>query len=479
MNMMNMNAPTIPLCVDLDGTLICGDLLLESTLLLIKRNPLYVFLIPWWLLHGKARLKAEIAKRVTLNPAALPYNEPFFTWIAAQKVNGRPLWLCTASNHRLAESVASHLGIFDGVISSSDTENMSGRNKAMRLVQKFGARRFDYCGNDPMDLDVWRVSQGAIIVNGSPDLEAQAKSHTKILFSFPKRSRLVRAAMKALRPHQWAKNMLLFIPLAAAHQVGDLDMFLNACLAFVAFGLCASSVYLLNDMLDLEADRQHLRKKHRPFAAGDLSLLFGFILVPSLFAAAVAVALELPHDFLVVLLCYYALTLAYSFGLKCVELVDTIMLAALYTIRIVAGAAAVGVPLTFWLLLFSVFLFLSLALVKRYAELDLMLRQGKGKAAGRGYLVEDLSILNSLGSASGYICIIILALYINSPDVEALYNHPQLLWLLCILLLYWISHVWLKAHRGAMHDDPLVFALKDRTSVVVGLLAAITVMAAV
>jgi 4-hydroxybenzoate polyprenyltransferase len=474
-----MNSSVTPLCVDLDGTLINGDLLLESLLLLIKRNPLFLFMIPWWLLHGKATLKAEIAKRISLNPAALPYNEAFYTWISAQKSTGRQVWLCTASNHRLAEKVATHLGIFDGVISSSDTENMSGKIKAKQLVEKFGTRMFDYCGNHQVDLDIWRVSQGAIMVNASPHLERQAKSHTKILFSFPKQSRVLRSAMKALRPHQWVKNLLLFIPLAAAHQANNFDMALDAGIAFLAFGLCASSVYLLNDMLDLEADRQHQRKKHRPFAAGDLSLLVGFALAPILLATAIALALQLPRDFLLVLLCYYVLTLAYSLGLKRIVLVDTIALAGLYTIRIIAGAAAVAVQLSFWLLLFSIFLFLSLALVKRYAELDSMLRQGKLKAAGRGYLVEDLTILDTMGAAAGYMCVIILALYINSPDVEALYSRPQIIWFLCVLLLYWISRVWLRAHRGTMNEDPLVFALKDPVSLVIGALAAVTVVAAV
>jgi 4-hydroxybenzoate polyprenyltransferase len=430
-------------------------------------------------LHGKAALKAEIAKRVTLNPAALPYNEAFCSWVSAQKESGRPIWLCTASNHRLAIKIADHLGIFDGVISSSDTENMSGHNKAKQLVAKFGSHMFDYCGNHSVDLPIWSVSQGAIIVNAGTHLEEQAKSLTKVLLSFPRKSRILRSAMKALRPHQWVKNLLLFIPLAAAHKADNLGMLLNAGIAFVAFGLCASSVYLLNDMLDLEADRQHHRKKFRPFAAGDLSLLVGFSLAPLLLAAAIALALQLPPNFLLVLLCYYALTLAYSFGLKRVVLVDTIALASLYTIRIVAGAAAVDVPLSFWLLLFSIFLFLSLALVKRYAELDAMLRQGKLKAAGRGYLVEDLTILDSMGAASGYLCVIILALYINSPDVKVLYSHPQVIWFLCVLMLYWISRVWLKAHRGTMHDDPLVFALKDPGSLAVAALAAATVIAAV
>jgi 4-hydroxybenzoate polyprenyltransferase len=474
-----MTASSLPLCIDLDGTLISGDLLLESLLLLIKRNPLYVFLIPFWLLRGKAALKAEIAKRIVLDPAALPYNETFCTWIAEQKANGRPLWLCTASNRRLAERVASHLGIFDGIISSSDTENMSGKNKAKQLADKFGVHRFDYCGNHPVDLAIWRVSQGAIVVSGSPHLERQAKSLTSHYASFPKQHRIVHAVIKALRLHQWVKNLLLFIPLAAAHKLGNTGLLVNVLIAFFAFGLCASSVYLINDMLDLEVDRQHPHKKKRPFAAGELSLLVGFILAPLLLAGAIALALLLPHDFLLVLLCYYAFTLAYSFGLKRVVLFDTLALAGLYTVRIVAGAAAVDVPLSFWLLLFSIFLFLSLALVKRYAELQVMSQQGKLKAAGRGYVVGDLAILHSMGTAAGYLCVLILALYINSPTVEMLYSHPHVIWLLCILLLYWISRVWLEAHRGNMHDDPVVFALKDRVSMGVAALAAVTVLTAI
>ncbi|CAN5126707.1 UbiA family prenyltransferase [soil metagenome] len=470
---------SVPLCVDLDGTLISGDLLLESLLLLIKRNPLYLFLIPLWLLRGKAALKAEIAKRVTLNPAALPYNLAFVEWIGQQKEKGRPLWLCTASNHRLADIVARHLGIFDGVISSSDIENMSGHNKARQLVEKFGPRKFDYCGNHTVDLPIWGVSQGAVVVNGSNSLVARAKTLTAICASFPKKSHLLRAGLKALRPHQWVKNVLLFIPLAAAHKLGSTALLIDVGIAFLAFGLCASSVYLLNDMLDLEVDRQHPRKKHRPFAAGDLSLLVGFGLAPTLLLGAVLLATQLPLRFLVVLLCYYMLTLAYSFVLKRIVLIDTIALAGLYTIRIVAGAAAVGVQLSFWLLMFSIFLFLSLALVKRYAELDTMLRQGKLLAAGRGYVVGDLATLLSMGSASGYLCVLVLALYINSPAVETLYTHPHMIWLLCVLMLYWISRVWLKAQRGTMNEDPVVFALKDPVSLGIFALGAATVIAAV
>jgi 4-hydroxybenzoate polyprenyltransferase len=242
-----------------------------------------------------------------------------------------------------------------------------------------------------------------------------------------------------------------------------------------AFCLCASSVYIINDLLDLEADRAHPRKSKRPFAAGDLSLAAGILLAPGLFVASVALALLLPDKFMLVFATYFALTLGYSFALKGRVLIDALVLAGLYTLRIIAGSAAVFVPLSFWLLLFSVFLFLSLAFVKRFAELDALRRRQGLRAAGRGYHVEDLPILQSLGTASGYLSVLVLALYINTPDIQNLYSRPKFIWMLCILMLYWVSRVWMKAQRGEMHDDPVVFALKDRVSLMIGLLAAITV----
>lgn len=470
---------TIPLCVDLDGSLIHSDLLLETFLLLIKRNPLYLFLIVFWLMGGKAALKAEIAKRVTLNPVALPYNHTFLQWLQVEKESGRPLWLCTASNYRLANLVADHLKIFEGVIASTDALNLSGRAKAKQLVEKFGTKGFDYCGNHRVDLDVWQDSQGAVVVNGNDALVQAAKKLTEVRATFPKTGRgLAYSLFKAVRLHQWAKNALVFVPLIAAHKLNDTFAIYQAFLAFLAFGFCASSVYLLNDMLDLEVDRQHPRKCKRPFAAGDLSLLVGLALVPLLLTGAIILAWGLPKLFWVVLAGYYALTVAYSFVLKSIVLVDTITLAGLYTVRIAAGAKAIDVSLSFWLLLFSIFLFYSLALVKRYAELDAMQRQGKLKAVGRGYHVEDLPILHSLGTAAGNLCVLVLALYINSPIVESLYRRPQIIWFLSVLLLYWISRIWLITHRGEMHDDPVVFALKDRVSLIIGVFAVITVIMA-
>jgi 4-hydroxybenzoate polyprenyltransferase len=289
----------------------------------------------------------------------------------------------------------------------------------------------------------------------------------------------VRAFIRALRPHQWAKNALLLVPLLAAHHLTAPGALLNALLAVAAFCLCASSVYVTNDLLDLASDRAHHHKSQRPFASGDLSLLAGLIMAPALLGAAALIAAMLPERFILVFATYFVLTLAYSLFLKGRVVVDALILAGLYTLRVIAGAGAVTVALSFWLLLFSVFLFLSLAFVKRFAELDALRRRERLNAAGRGYTVEDLPILQSLGTAAGYLSVLVLALYINSPDIQSLYQRPKVIWMLCVLMIYWISRVWMMAQRGQMHDDPVVFALKDRISIGVALLGALTVLVAI
>jgi 4-hydroxybenzoate polyprenyltransferase/phosphoserine phosphatase len=468
------------LCVDLDGTLIHSDLLLESLLLLLKQNPLYVFAAVLWLVRGgKARLKDEIAARVTLNPAALPYNTELIAWIEAERGTGREVWLCTAANERLANLVAQHVKLFDGVMASDARNNLAGQRKADQLVERFGRGEFDYCGNERRDLSIWSCARSAIVVNGSASLERQARAAVTIAKAFPARARILRAMVRALRPHQWVKNILLLVPLLAAHRLGELESLAYGLAGLVAFCLCASSVYLVNDMLDLEADRGHPRKSRRPLAAGDLPIALGLLLAPLLLGLAAAIAAFLPPKFQLCLAAYYILTLGYSLKLKRLLLVDAVALAGLYTLRIIAGAGAVTVALSFWLLLFSVFLFLSLAFVKRYAELDALRRQQKLQAVGRGYHVEDLAVLQSFGTAAGYLSVLVLALYINSPEIQALYSRPKAIWMLCVLMLYWVSRIWMTAHRGNMQDDPVVYALRDRVSLGIGLLAAITVAIAV
>ncbi len=467
-----------PLCVDLDGTLIRSDLLLESLLLLLKLNPLYLLYLPFWLFRGKAALKSAIAARVKINPALLPYNREVIEWLESERRRGRQVWLCTAADARLADAVARHLGLFTGVLASNARLNLAGERKRQALVARFGREAFDYCGNGERDLAVWRSARSAVVVTASRSLARQVEAHVPVLQTFATPFHPVRSFLRAIRPYQWVKNLLVLVPLLTAHRLGDPSRLATGLLAVVAFCFCASSVYLINDLLDVEADRAHPRKSGRPFAAGDLSLAAGFIVAPVLLLAAALISAFLPLKFQLALGAYFALTVGYSLRLKRILVIDAVALAGLYTLRIIAGAVAVRIALSFWLLLFSVFLFLSLALVKRYAELDALRRQQRLRAAGRGYRVEDLAVLQSFGTAAGYLSVLVLALYINSPEVAALYRHPKAIWMLCVLMLYWISRVWMTAHRGGMHHDPILYALRDRVSLALGAVAAVTLLIA-
>lgn len=473
-----MSNQPIPLCVDLDGTLIRSDMLFESALSLLRRNPLYLFSFVLWLARGRAHLKREIARRAEVDPATLPYDQRVVDWLR-EEAGTRPRVLCTASDASLAKSIAEHLGLFDEVMASDGETNLAGRHKGESLRQRYGDKGFDYAGNEHRDLHIWKHARKAIVVNAKNGLARAAGEHCEVERVFEPDGGGLKVWLKALRLHQWLKNLLVFLPLFAAHRVLEPAALIHGIVAFFAFSLCASGVYVLNDLFDLDADRRHPRKRLRPFAAGTLPLASGLAAAPLLTLAGLALALAVSLPFAGVLLSYYVLTLAYSLRLKRIVMLDVVVLAALYTVRIIGGAVAIGGGLSFWLLAFSMFLFLSLAMLKRYTELQSMLAAGKAQASGRGYAVEDVALIQSLGGASGYMSVLVLALYINSTASEALYRHQEVLWLLCPLLLYWISRVWLIAHRGGMHDDPVVFALVDRVSRVVLALCAIVVAGAI
>ena len=458
----------VPLCVDLDGTLIHSDLLVESAFALLRRNPLHLFSFVVWLASGRARLKREIAQRVTLDVARLPWDERVLAWLRADA--RRPRLLCTAADRRLAEEVAAHIGGFDEVLASDGTHNLGGRRKAELLLSRYGERGFDYAGNAATDLKVWRHARHAIVANATPRVLRRVGSTYMVERVFECRAGGLHAWARALRIHQWSKNLLLFVPLLAAHRVFDLAAVVATGLAFVAFSLCASAAYLLNDLLDLDADRRHPRKRLRPFAAGSLPLAAGLVAAPLLACAAVGLALLLPAGFLPMLLAYAATTLAYSFLLKRIALLDVLTLAALYTLRIIAGGEAIPVAISSWLLAFSMFLFLGLALVKRYAEVERVVAEAGTHIAGRGYHVAHRLPILLAGVASSAFSVVVLAFYIDSTKSAQLYASPHLLWLLTPLLAYWLARVWRIARAGRMHDDPVVFALTDRVSL--GVLAA-------
>ncbi len=475
-----MTKPAVaPLCIDCDGTLIRTDLLHEAVLLMLKQYPLGIFFLPFWLLKGKAYLKARIAEHVDFNWAVLPYREDIIALIQEARQEGTPVILVTASPEKWADGIAEHLGFFDDVLATRDKLNLSGKNKAQELVKLYGEHNFDYAGNAAADFPVWKAARGAIIVNNSKSFIKKARAtNTNIVKIVPSKSGGFLTYIKALRVHQWLKNFLIFVPLLAAHQMNNPNSLWQAVLAFFAFSTCASVVYIINDLLDLESDRQHIRKRKRPFAACTIPVVNGVILAPLLLGVSVILSLLLPPQFILVLALYFAMTVAYSVRLKRQVIVDVMMLASLYTMRIIAGAAATNITPSFWLLAFSMFIFLSLALVKRYSELLVTLEQNKDEAPGRGYAVTDLPVLMAIGVSSSMIAVLVFAFYLNLPEVNGMYPHKRWLWLISPILLYWLSRIWMKTHRGEIDDDPIVFAVKDWQSLVVFAICACCFVAA-
>jgi 4-hydroxybenzoate polyprenyltransferase len=465
----NASRQSVPLAagvlvVDLDGTLLKTDVLLESLLLLLRRQPRCFFLLPVWLLRGKAYFKRQVTRRVELDVRALPYREDLLEYLKSQRAAGRVVVLATAADEPCARRIADHLKLFDAVFASDGSINLSGEAKRLRLVAEFGERGFDYAGNSRSDLAVWSSARKAIVVDPGRGVRARLAGLAEVERAFEGHGRGLTEYCKALRPQHWIKNLLVFVPLFAAHRIHELRLLADAAVAFLAFGCCASSGYLLNDIFDLTTDRHHPRKRLRSFAAGILPLSYALVMAPVLLALSAVLAAQVSLLFLAVLGSYFALTVAYSLFLKTIVLLDVIVLAGLYTGRIIAGSAAVSIWPSYWLLAFSTFLFFSLALVKRCGELATMRRIDGYQAKARAYELSDGRMLAVMGTASGYMSVLVLALYITSGTAQALYGRYEFMWLLCPLLLYWISHVWLTEHRGKMHDDPLVFAMKNRTS---------------
>lgn len=440
----------------------------ESALRLLRDDPLRTLYIPWWLSRGKAALKRRLAGCVGFEPESLPYDDAFVDWLRLQRGEGRRLILCTASDHGIATAISEHLGVFDEVMASDGAVNLAGTRKADALESRFGRSGFDYAGNSRADLAVWRRARRAVVVNATPAVLKQAGDCCEVEQVFPAPASGWPAWRRVLRVHQWLKNLLVFVPLFASHRLGDPGLWLALALAFVAFSLCASSVYIVNDLLDLDSDRQHPRKRLRPFASGQVPAWKGVVLAPLLLFASVALAWHVSPVFMAWLLAYFVLTCAYSLALKRVALLDCLTLAALYTLRVIAGAAAADMVLSFWLLAFSGFLFLSLAFVKRYAELEVHVLDGRDVAPGRGYFTSDAPMVQALGIASGFAAVVVFALYVNSDAVRALYRAPEIVWGGVPVMLFWVSWMWMQAHRGHMHDDPLLFALRDRASVLAG-----------
>jgi 4-hydroxybenzoate polyprenyltransferase len=468
----------VALVIDLDGTLVRTDMLYESFFASATEGIWHYWSVLQNLRRGKAPLKAYLARVGAIDCKLLPFNQEVLDFARSAKGQGRPVYLATASDRRHADQIASFLGIFDGVFASDGEVNVSGETKARQLIQTFGEGGFDYIGNATADLPIWRCARKSYVVGGdSGALTRRARSLGIEIETVATSRASPRLWLKALRIHQYAKNVLVFVPLLTAHAY-TAPALLSAILAFVSFSLCASSAYILNDLIDLRADRQHPSKQARPFASGALPLAQGVAAIPVLVAVAYVCAIMISLPFTTVLTAYFALTLAYSFTLKRRLLVDVVVLATLYTTRVVAGAAAIQVPPSEWLLAFSMFIFTCLALVKRYAELALRIDKELPDPSTRNYRLLDLPIVGALAAASGFNAVTIFALYVSSPTVMRLYQHPQLLWLLCPILMYWLSRMVVLAHRRVVDDDPIIFALRDRNSrICAGAMIAIVLLA--
>jgi 4-hydroxybenzoate polyprenyltransferase/phosphoserine phosphatase len=454
----------VPLCVDLDGTLLRTDLLWETLFDFLHHHPRRFPEVLVWLAKGKAHLKKRLAENTSLDVSLLPVNQPLVEWLQGQKSAGRRLILATAADELPARRVAARFGFFDEVLASDGASNLKGRNKAVLLTSKYGGA-FDYAGNAASDWEIWRVCRRIIAVD-TPRWMTRRLQHSGRLASISiMPGNRVAVWSRALRVRQWTKNVLIFVPLIAAHKASDMQRLEPALVCFLAFCLTASATYLFNDLLDLAADRVHPHNKHRPLAAGDLSIAPAAAASVALFAAGITLAALAATRMVTALVVLYALaSVAYSLRLKKTALLDVYLLSGFYTLRILAGGIAGNVPLSGWFLSFSVFLFLSLGFAKRAAELHRLAGAASPGVPERGYAATDFQPVMCFGIASAFAASLVLCLYLQSTEVQALYRHPVLLWALFPICLYWLTRVWLLASRGILREDPVGFAIADRTT---------------
>jgi 4-hydroxybenzoate polyprenyltransferase/phosphoserine phosphatase len=456
----------VPLCVDLDGTLLRTDLLAEGLVGLLATGRLH-HAVAAYAAGGRAALKIRVADLTAIDPSILPYNRDFLDYLADQAASGRRLVLATAADSSVAHAIADYLGVFDEVLASDGVRNLKGAAKARALTERFGEGGFDYAGNDASDLEVWRHARRIVVVNAPARVRGAAQELGTVAAVFDDRPSKPHAILRAMRPHQWAKNILVFVPMVTAHALTEGAAWAGSIAMFLAFCLAASGIYVFNDLSDLAADRRHPRKRNRPFASGDLPVRDGIALGAGLMAGGLVLAYLCGG--LGVLLVYIVASTAYSFVLKEKPLVDIFMLAGLYTIRIIGGGVASGHSVSLWLLAFSGFLFLSLALIKRVEEMSSVARSDGARSAGRrGYFPGDVHVLQSFGCSATFASAVVLALFVGSATASASYRAPEMLWAIVPLILFWQCRLWLATARGHMHDDPLVYASRDWVSWLVG-----------
>jgi len=472
-------AASVPLCVDLDGTLVKTNTLLECVLRLVKTNPGTLWRLPLWLPRGQAYVWGKVGPLAGLDVGRLPLRAEVVELIRAEGVAGRQIVLVTGAHQAVAAPIAERVGGFHETLATSAGTHLVGARKAELLVGRFGAGGFDYAGDSSRDLPVWRQARQAIVVNGSAGLIRKLRrSGVTVSVLAPKRT-AGRALFGALRPHQWAKNLLVFIPLMLGHKLNRPGLLASAAEAFLATCVAGSGTYLINDLLDLEADRAHAVKRHRPLASGELALGTGMAAGLALVMAALAIAGLAGGAVAALVAVYLVLSSGYSLWWKRVLALDVILLAGLYCLRLLIGSVATNIPLSPWTVAFSMFLFLSLALMKRYSELhNLKAGQREETAAGRSYRVADMPVVSGLGAASSMTAVLVVALYVNGNEVRTAYGHPDALWLICVFVLLWITRLWLLAGRGELDEDPVLFALTDPWSLALGVLSGLAVLVA-
>jgi 4-hydroxybenzoate polyprenyltransferase/phosphoserine phosphatase len=451
-----------PLVVDLDGTLTPTDTLIESVVQMVKQSPSKLLRLPFFLLEERSRFKEIVAAHATVAEGLLPYRQALLDYLREEKKTGRRIVLATAAHHSIADKVANHLDLFDQVLATREGHNLKGAAKLQAIREEVG-EAFVYAGDSQADLPIWEAAQAAVLVNVPEKLAARVRQTAPVEREFVDGASFS-AWPRALRVHQWMKNLLLFVPLLTAFSFMDVDKLISMTLAFLSFSFAASATYIVNDLIDLESDRSHPRKRRRPFASARLPIPQGLAVAAGALCLGLVLAHAVSAGFLLMLLLYVALTSAYAWALKKYVLLDVLLLALLYTLRILAGSVAAGIAMSSWLLAFSVFVFLSLALIKRCAELVLLEQRGLPASSGRDYRVSDLRVLWPLGTGAALASIVVLGLFISAPETQARYGTPVLLWGVALGLIHWLARLWVKTSRGEMHDDPVIYAVKDRAS---------------
>ena len=473
--MDNRNSNKI-LCVDLDGTFLQTDMLYESFVYCFMKNPLILFLCIIWLIRGgKTLLKEKLANKYSFDPILLPVNTSVHNLIRSKKDHGYLVFLISASADQILKAIFERYSyLFNGyfgtgtVVTGGGEPNLQGVNKAEFIKENFKNSHIEYIGNSNADIIVWKNCSKGYAVSSNTN-KFPSELHLEYLKPNAQKS-IIKLILKQLRVHQWIKNSLIFLPLVASHQILSPTTYLYSLFGICAFSLITSTVYVINDLLDLENDRAHETKKKRPLASGDLSILLGLYLAFACFTSGAIIAYAISPLFLILALVYILINLFYSAKAKKLIILDCILLAMMYTYRIFLGTIIASLEVSVWLISFSFFLFLSLAFIKRYAELFNLKKQSMEKTKGRAYQVNDMPVIIGMAIGAGFLSILVLDIYLNQDEIKEAFQSIWFAYFCLPTLLYWLARIFIKTARGNMNEDPVAYALKDKASLVIGTL---------